>query len=196
MTIKEAFEKLTATCSAGMKNPFFIMRNLHDAFADIADKIVDGGGSSAEDISYDNSDSGLNADKVQSAIDELADDLGKVVSPISYSTTEQKTGLKWTDGKDIYQKTVHITALPSTPYTETSYSHGITNLDTFIKYEATAHWASGSATMLPYFAMSSNSIDDSSAIACYIGTANIQITVGKDRHDMDADVTIFYTKSS
>lgn len=63
MTIKQAFEKLAATCSAGMKNPFFIMRNLHDAFADIAGKIVDGG--EAKDVSYDNDDSGLTADDVQ-----------------------------------------------------------------------------------------------------------------------------------
>ena len=44
MTIKEAFEKLTSVCAAGMKNPFFVMRKLHDAFADIADKIEGGGG--------------------------------------------------------------------------------------------------------------------------------------------------------
>ena len=44
MTIKEAFEKLTATTAAAMKNPFFVMRKLHDAFADIADKIEGGGG--------------------------------------------------------------------------------------------------------------------------------------------------------
>lgn len=50
MTIKEAFEKLTATTAAAMKNPFFVMRKLHDAFADIADKIEGGGGGSTVEV--------------------------------------------------------------------------------------------------------------------------------------------------
>ena len=50
MTIKEAFEKLTSVCAAGMKNPFFVMRKLHDAFADIADKIEGGGGGSTVEV--------------------------------------------------------------------------------------------------------------------------------------------------
>lgn len=50
MTITEAFEKLTATTAAAMKNPFFVMRKLHDAFADIADKIEGGGGGSTVEV--------------------------------------------------------------------------------------------------------------------------------------------------
>ena len=120
---------------------------------------------------------------------------GTMALKTDYSTAEKDTGLKWTDGKNIYQKTIHIDALPSVAGTETSYAHGITNVDKFIKYEGVAHWSSGAATMLPYFAITS-SIDSTSAIACYIGSANIQITVGKDRHDMDADITLFYTKAT
>lgn len=44
MTIKEAFEKLTDMTAAAMKNPFFVIRKLHTAFADIADEIEDGSG--------------------------------------------------------------------------------------------------------------------------------------------------------
>lgn len=44
MTIKQAFEKLTMVCGAALKNPFFVQRNLHDAFADIAANIEEGGG--------------------------------------------------------------------------------------------------------------------------------------------------------
>lgn len=39
MTIKQAFQRLAAVCGAGMKNPFFVQRNLHDTFAIIADDI-------------------------------------------------------------------------------------------------------------------------------------------------------------
>ena len=45
MTIKEAFQKLANDLSASLRNPFFVGRTLHDDFADIADKIVDAGGS-------------------------------------------------------------------------------------------------------------------------------------------------------
>ena len=55
MTIKEAFTKLTAVTAAAMKNPFFVMRKLHDAFADISDKVIDSGGvtTSADLNTYD-----------------------------------------------------------------------------------------------------------------------------------------------
>lgn len=39
MTIKEAFEALSSACAKGMKNPFFVMRNLSQNFANVADKI-------------------------------------------------------------------------------------------------------------------------------------------------------------
>lgn len=45
MTIKEAFEALGNACAKGMKNPFFVMKRLKDAFADVANKVVDAGGS-------------------------------------------------------------------------------------------------------------------------------------------------------
>lgn len=103
MTIKQAFEKLTMVCGAALKNPFFVQRNLHDAFADIAANIDAGGGSSsAEDVSYDNTDSGLTAENVQAAIDEIVNEMP---SAVNYSTNEQDTGLTWIDGKKIYQKT-------------------------------------------------------------------------------------------
>lgn len=50
MTIKQAFEKLAKVCAAGLKNPWFVQRNLHDAFVDIADKIEGGGGGSSVEV--------------------------------------------------------------------------------------------------------------------------------------------------
>lgn len=97
MTIKEAFEKLTATCSAGMKNPFFIMRNLHDAFADIAGKI-EGGGSSVEVTQTVSSGTKIATIKVD-------DDSTDLYAPMhEYSTTEHVVG-KWIDGSDLYERT-------------------------------------------------------------------------------------------
>lgn len=44
MTIKEAFQKLSKVTNAGVKNPWFVIRNLGQTFADVADKIEGGGG--------------------------------------------------------------------------------------------------------------------------------------------------------
>lgn len=44
ITIKQAFQKLAMVTGAALKNPWFIGRNLNQAFADIADNIVDEGG--------------------------------------------------------------------------------------------------------------------------------------------------------
>ena len=64
----------------------------------IAQQIKSSGASTASAVSYDNTSSGLTADDVQEAIDELAS------RGVKYSTTEKVIG-KWTDGSDVYQRT-------------------------------------------------------------------------------------------
>lgn len=56
---------------------------------------------------------------------------------INYSTTEQNTGLKWIDGKDIYQKTVYWATIPRLAggnYKNVLFT-GTTTLDKAISYE-------------------------------------------------------------
>ncbi len=134
MTIKEAFEKLTATTAAAMKNPFFVMRKLHDAFADIADKIEGGGGGGSTvvvtpivesgtkiaTITVDETPADLYAPNV-SVVQELTEGtkIGSVAgtdlyAPSGgggdlhvYSTTAKKVGT-WTNGKDVMEKTYII----------------------------------------------------------------------------------------
>ena len=48
---------------------------------------------------------------------------------IDYSTTEQDTGLKWIDGKPIYQKTFNITAI------NTYINFSDLNIDTFCRVD-------------------------------------------------------------
>lgn len=45
-----------------------------------------GGGGAAEDITYDNTESGLTADDVQAAIDELAGDVGDLETTVGDSS--------------------------------------------------------------------------------------------------------------
>ena len=65
-----------------------------------------GGASTAADVSYDNTSSGLTADDVQEAIDELAG-----IKPINISTTEILIG-KWGD-EDLYAKLVECGDMPN-----------------------------------------------------------------------------------
>lgn len=67
----------------------------------VAQQIKASGGSSASAITYDNTASGLTADDVQEAIDELAS------RGVAYSTTEKKVG-KWIDNSDIYEITISL----------------------------------------------------------------------------------------
>lgn len=54
----------------------------------------------------------------------------KTILKSSYSTGEVNTGAKWTDGKDIYKRTITI----NTGTSSTNYAHGI-NIDTPIDLE-------------------------------------------------------------
>lgn len=51
-------------------------------------------------------------------------ELGAGYVPPDYSTTEHSTGIKWVDGKEIYEITKHIT-LDSTLYTDTGAVTGL-----------------------------------------------------------------------
>ena len=64
------------------------------------------GGSTAADISYDNTSSHLTADDVQEAIDELNTAIGQISGDVTISSTESKIGTY--DGEDLYAKTFEI----------------------------------------------------------------------------------------
>lgn len=97
MTIKEAFQKLALSLAASIKNPFFVNKRLYNDFAEIADKIEEGGGDiDASDVSYGET-------TVEAVLDVL--NAGHV-----YSSTEKKVG-KWIDGTtDVYERTFFVAA--------------------------------------------------------------------------------------
>ena len=105
---------------------------------DLLEKQVEAGGSggstTAENVSYDNTSSGLTADDGQEAIDELKTDLGTVAASVptiaqygaNYSTTEHVVG-SWIDGTTpVYEKTLDTGALPAN--TSKKVPHGISDL--------------------------------------------------------------------
>lgn len=66
---------------------------------------VGGGATSAENISYDNTQSQLEAENVQDGIDELNSNLMNKADKVTYSTSEVDTGDISANGKHIYRKT-------------------------------------------------------------------------------------------
>ena len=114
---------------------------------------------------------------------------------INYSTSEQVIGT-WTDGKTLYQTTVHINALPATPYTAVDYPHGIANIETICWYEAMVHIPNSWNLTLPRANLTSSGYNASASIEGYVSSTNIRMIAGSDRSNCSADFTIRYTKTS
>lgn len=69
----------------------------------------------ADKVSYSNTTSGLTADNVQDAVDEVNDRVDEIALR-TYSSEEKVVG-KWIDGSDVYEKSWHGTATTYTDYT-------------------------------------------------------------------------------
>jgi len=108
---------------------------------------------------------------------------------VTYSTTEQNTGLTWVDGKDIYQKTYHFTEL--TEQRSKNYDISSDNIDFVIASEGTVKFGANGGFgwfSMPYF--------DSSSYHADIGAKNTQITiVSEGWYFTEAYVTLRYTKA-
>lgn len=71
-----------------------------------------------------------------------------VAENLSYSTTEQKTGGTWIDGKPIYRKIVDCGALPNN--TSKSVAHNISNLGQVVSLRGIASKSTLQIIPLPY----------------------------------------------
>lgn len=110
------------------------------------------------------------------------------VSLPDYSETEQPTGQKWIDGKDIYFKTIPISALPNN--TTVNYPSGLTG-ENVIHFVAAAN-NSGSTIQIPFVSTDNNySIE-----ASYNNnTHNFIIFTKYDASAVSGHVTLYYTKT-
>ncbi len=121
-------------------------------------------------------------------------------SPVIYSNQERQIGV-WTNGKPLYQRTVHINALPSTTFVEVDYPHNIANIDTICDYFGVVRWSNGGVAPIGarvYF-QNLQTGDKLSADPCLqfqCTKTNITICVGQDRSSMTADINIRYTKTT
>lgn len=116
---------------------------------------------------------------------------GGGVGGIDFSTTEQDTGLKWIDGKTIYQKTIVIAAGPNA--TQATYAHGVTGIDLdSIKLVQNGSALSDTVTVpLPY--VDTASVGNS--VTVDFDATNVRLTSGINWSGNSGHVTIQYTKT-
>lgn len=170
----------------------------------------------AGDISYDNTSSGMAADDVQEAIDELSAAMpgvattsapgivqpdgtsitisDGVISAVGgsgggevYSTTETAIGT-W-KGQTLYRKVIEFGALPI--ISTKSVPSGLVNV-AIHKIYGIGYLSSGATAPIPFVGGAINSMITLSCDA----RLNIGITTGEDRSSWTADIIIEYTKNS
>ena len=188
-------------------------------------KELEGGGGgdtvTADDVSYDNTSSGLTADDVQEALDELAsktvtagsvsydntvsgmtaDDVQEALDelsarlPVKYSLTEQVVG-EWVDGSPVYQKTIYCETLPSAKGTGT-YDADAANVTNCWVVDATVGPSNLNAVRVNETDASAFQTASMYARCGTVdGALKIYIDVGRDRSSYNAYVTVRYTKTA
>ena len=112
---------------------------------------------------------------------------------VDYSTDEQDTGLKWTDGRTVYQKTINFGSLPNA--STKKVSHGITNIDVGWIFEG---YCKNPTSVNGFTNMLSLSVPAAQTVGWYtaITDTDVEITTGSDRTQYEAIVTIRYVKKS
>lgn len=139
-----------------------------------------GGASSAANVSFDNTGTGLNASNVQTAIGELdARDI--------YTTNEEVIG-KWIDGRPIYRKVVDIGALPNNTHKEVA--HNIADLDLVIRLYGCAK-STNAFAVLPYVTVE----DGNYQIALEITTTDVVVWTDYDRSAYSGHAVVEYLKT-
>lgn len=115
---------------------------------------------------------------------------------INYSLQEQNTGLKWIDGKDIYQKTIYFNALGGANVQVTRDISDL-NASTIVKAEGIVIDPYGNYLILPNTEIgSSTQYNIYMAISVKSTEKVVRISVGSyGRTDNQAYVTIQYTKN-
>ena len=117
---------------------------------------------------------------------------GEHFQPIIYSEAEMEIGV-WTDGKPLYQKTIHTGALPSNT-DWVSIPHGITNIDKVIKCTGIAITPSGDDNY--YYVIPQYRTTYNVGVTFEISKTNINYTQTWLNNVTDSYVTLQYTKTT
>ena len=144
-----------------------------------------GGMSSAEDVSFDNTGTGLSGTNVQGVIEEVNT---KITNVETYSTTETVIG-KWIDGRTIYRKVIDIGALPNN--NTVSVAHNISDLGQFTKISGIGIASNKGAIPLPFVDDASKNSD----ILLDVSATNVRVITKGDKTIFSGYVYLEYTKA-
>lgn len=188
-------------------DPFGDFRQSYNANMDIIDANLGGGGGSGGHTILDGDGNALpQEDDLQfTGACSVTDDNvngrtvvdikgGYILDATRYSDTEKVVGV-WRDNKPLYKKTVHISALPSSAGSQ-QYPHNIANIDKICHYESISRASSGSSVILNRVGLNGANFNGAVSYDVFVNTTVINITVGQDRSNIEADVTIWYTKTT
>lgn len=110
---------------------------------------------------------------------------------INYSTSEQDTGVKWVDGKNVYQKSYVISVVAGSGG---SVSHGISGLTRVIKWENSFYRSDVGVTFSQLNLPSIESVSPMYAITVALSSTNVVIPGAGMPYNGTAYVTISYIK--
>lgn len=154
---------------------------------DLLEKNSSGSGaSSATDISFDNTGTGLVATNVQTAVSEVNSNVGELSGRFDYSTNEKVVG-KWLDGSALYEKTFTGTTAGDTTATKIADTGSNTTIRAF------SGMVGGVREINSYLDNLSNSVTWISSL-----NANelYNIATGAIFQSKDYYVTVKYTKAA
>lgn len=131
-------------------------------------------------------------EKFTAKLEEIATAIQNMPAPtgggVDYSTEEQDTGIKWIDGKTIYQKTIYVSSVATG--TASNIQHDIDNIETCVSITGTCTFQSTTQLPLPYI---STSINYNICLG-NVTHSTFMIQTGTSITISDAYVTIRYTK--
>ena len=131
-------------------------------------------------------------EKFTAKLEEITTAIQNMPAPtggdVDYSTEEQDTGVKWIDGKTIYQKTIYVPSVATG--TASNIQHDIDNIETCVSITGTCIFQSTTRLPLPYI---STSINYNICLG-NVTHSNFMIQTGTSITISDAYVTIRYTK--
>ena len=109
--------------------------------------------------------------------------VGGCASSFQFSTEEQKTNLKWIDGKDIYVKTFKIT-------NSTTSITMQTDIDKILSYGGMRYWNASNVNgyCIPYYA------NETDFVYIYFDNGIMNVTKGNSSGIAEAYVNVYYTK--
>lgn len=127
----------------------------------------------ATKVIFENAEGAETRTKKLNALKKTVDTLD-TRDTLDFKTTEQTTGVKWKDGRIIYQKTINFGGVATGTQ---SVAHGITGLDFVLEANGYATQANGIKSIIPRLAGTplTNSIFydkvDATLIYGYVGTS-------------------------